>query len=157
MVTIMISLFDCEENLKYEDTPFVAKALDCANKIGKIDKCLNHYIVHEQSETTIRDRRCFDILKIVDILRTYFKDKEYIKEELDKWTVRTITNYTIQQRMQKNKKIGMKFIDEAFSYLKKEVPDYKNNRANLAIKTIKDIYEQCIEHKGFLTYHSKIK
>ena len=55
-----------EEKLKYEDTPFVAKALDCANKIGKIDKCLNHYIVHEQSETTIRDRRCFDILKIVN-------------------------------------------------------------------------------------------
>ena len=52
-----------EENLKYEDTPFVAKALDSAKKIGKIDKCLNHYLIHDNSETTIRDRRCFDIFK----------------------------------------------------------------------------------------------
>ena len=39
-----------------------------------------------------------------------------------------MTNYTVQQRMQEDKKIGMKFIDEAFSYLKKEIPDYKNNK-----------------------------
>ncbi len=117
-----------EESLKYEDTPFVAKALDCANKIGKIDKCLNHYLIHEQSETTIRDRRCFDILKIMDIIRTYFKDKKYIKEDLDKLTVRVITNYTIQQRVQKDPKVAKEFIDEAFKYLKKEVPNYKNNK-----------------------------
>ena len=36
-------------------------------------------------------------------------------------------------------------------------PDYKNNRANLAIKTIKDIYEQCIEHQSFLTYTQDLK
>ena len=117
-----------EENLKYEDTPFVAKALDCANRIGKIDKCLNHYIVHEQSETTIRDRRCFDIIKIVDILRNYFKDKDYIKEDLDKWTVRTITNYTIQQRDQIDRNVAKEFIEEAFAYLKREVSDFKNNK-----------------------------
>lgn len=117
-----------EENLKYEDTPFVAKALDCANKIGKIDKYLNHYIVHEQSETTIRDRRCFDIIKIVDIIRKYFKDKSYIKEDIDKLTVSILTNYTIQQRDQIDNKVGEEFIEEAFSYLKREVPDYKNNK-----------------------------
>ncbi len=117
-----------EEKLKYEDTPFVAKTLGCANKIGKIDKCLNHYIIHEQSETTIRDRRCFDILKILDIIRNYYKDKKYIKEDLDKLTVRVITNYTIQQRVQIDSKVGEEFIDEAFEYLKREVPDYKNKK-----------------------------
>ena len=30
--------------------------------------------------------------------------------------------------MQENKKLGMAFIDEAFDYLKKEIPDYKNNK-----------------------------
>ena len=136
-----------EENLKYEDTPFVAKALDCANKIGKIDKCLNHYIVHEQSETTIRDRRCFDIIKIIDILRNYFKDKDYIKEELDKWTVRTITNYTIQQRDQIDKNVAKEFIDEAFNYLKKEVPDYKNNK----YYENRNLLKKDIEKNKFLT------
>lgn len=117
-----------EEKLKYEDTPFVAKALAVSKKVGKIDECLNHYIIHQNSETTIRDRRCFDIFKILDIIREYYKDKEYVKEDLDKLTVRIITNYTIQQRVQEDKKIGMQFIDEAFDYLEKEVPDYKNNK-----------------------------
>ncbi len=117
-----------EENLKYEDTPFVAKALGCAKKIGKIDKCLNHYIVHEQSETTVRDKRCFDIFKIMDIIRNFYKKERYIKEDLNKLTVRVITNYTIQQRVQVDKKVANEFIDKAFEYLKKEVPDYKNNK-----------------------------
>lgn len=116
------------ETLKYEDTPFVAIALDKANKIGKVNKCLNYYLIHGNSETTVRDEKCFDIIKIVDIVREYFKDKDYIKESLDKLTVKILTNYTVQQRVQKDKKIGMKFIDEAFSYLQKEVPDYKNNK-----------------------------
>ena len=116
------------ENLKYEDTPFVAMALGCAKKIGKVSKCLNHYIVHESSETTVRDKKCFDIIPIVDMVRKYYKKDDFIKEDLDKWTVRTLTNYTIQQRYQEDKKIAVEFIDKAFNYLKKEVPDYKNKK-----------------------------
>ena len=116
------------EDLKYEDAPFVIETLDKANKIGKIDECLNYYVIHNNSETTVRDRKCFDILKIIDKIRKYTKDKEYLKDKIDKLTVRIITNYTIQQRNQKDKKIGLEFIDKAFNYLKKEVPDYKNNK-----------------------------
>lgn len=116
------------EKLKYEDAPFVIAALCCANKIGKVDECLNYYLIHGNSETTVRDRRCFDILKIIDIIRKYTNDKEYLNEKINKLTVRIITNYTIQQRMQSDKKIGMEFIDKAFEYLKKEIPDYKNNK-----------------------------
>lgn len=116
------------ENLKYEDAPFVIEALCCANKIGKIDKCLNYYRIHTKSETTIRDDRIFDILKIIDIIRVYTNDKEYLKEKIDKLTVRMITNYTIQQRNQKSVETAIKFIDEAFTYLRKEIPDYKNNK-----------------------------
>lgn len=116
------------ENLKYEDAPFVSAALDKANKISKIDKCLNYYVIHGNSETTVRDKRVFDILKIVDIIRNHFKDKKYIKEVLDKLTVRIITNYNIQQRNQKDKKVGLEFINESFKYLKKEVPDYRDNK-----------------------------
>ena len=116
------------ENLKYEDAPFVIETFCNAKKIGKVNKPLHYYVIHGNSETTVRDEKCFDILKVVDKIRKYTKDKEYLKDKIDKLTVRILTNYTIQQRMQKNKKIGMKFIDEAFSYLKKEVPDYKNNK-----------------------------
>ena len=116
------------EKLKYEDAPFVAEALDKANKISKLDKYLNYYVIHGNSETTVRDKRVFDIIKIVDMIRTYFKDKKYIKESLDKLTVRILTNYNIQQRNQKEKKVGMKFINESFDYLEKEVPNYKDNK-----------------------------
>ena len=116
------------ENLKYEDAPFIIEALDCAKKIGKVNLPLNYYVIHEKSETTVRDERVFDIIKIIDIIRKYTKSKKYLKEKIDKLTVRIITNYTIQQRMQEDKNIGIRFINEAFSYLKKEVPDYKNNK-----------------------------
>ncbi len=116
------------EDLKYEDAPFVIETLDKANRIGKVNKCLNYYVIHGNSETTVRDKRVFDILKIVDKIRKYFKGKDYIKESLDKLTVRMITNYTIQQRVQKDKKIGMQFIEESFKYLNQEVSDYKNNK-----------------------------
>ena len=41
-----------------------------------------------------------------------------IKEDLNKLTVRVITNYTIQQRVQVDKKVANEFIDKAFEYLK---------------------------------------
>lgn len=116
------------EELKYEDTPFVTEIIKNANKISKLNEYLHYYVIHSNSETTVRDERVFDIIKIVDLVRKQFKGKDYIKEDLNKLTVRIITNYTIQQRMQNDKKVGMEFIDKAFAYLKKEVPDYKNNK-----------------------------
>ena len=115
------------ENLKYEDAPFVIEAYLKANKIGKVNECLNYYLIHGNSETTVRDRRCFDILKIIDKIRKLTKDTPELKDKINRLTVRIVTNYTIQQRVQKDKRVGMEFIDEAFSYLKKEVPDYKKN------------------------------
>lgn len=116
------------EDLKYEDTTFVGEAMLKAKKIGKLNKPLHNYVIRENSETTIRDEKCFDIIKVVDLLRNYYKENNFPKEELDKLTVRILTNYTIQQRMQSDKKLAMKFIDDAFSYLEKEVKDYKNNK-----------------------------
>lgn len=116
------------EGIKYEDVPFVAEALDKANKIAKLNKKLNYYVIHGNSETTVRDKRIFDILKIVDMIRIYFKNKTYMNDIVDKLTVRIVTNYNIQQRQQKDIKVGMEFLDTAFAYLKKEVPDYKDNK-----------------------------
>lgn len=116
------------ENLKYEDAPFVIEALDRAKKIGKIQDPLYYYLIHGNSETTVVDRRVFDIIKIVDKIRKYSKDKEYLKDRIDRLTVRILTNYTIQQRNQKEKNAAKEFIDKAFSYLKEEVPDYRNNK-----------------------------
>ena len=135
------------ENLKYEDAPFVIEALDKAKKIGKVNDCLVHYIIHGNSETTVRDKRVFDILKIIDKIRNYCKNKEYLKDKIDRLTVRIITNYTIQQRVQIDKKVGMDFIDEAFDYLKKEIPDYKKNKYYEG----RGILRRTIEKNKFIT------
>lgn len=135
------------EDLKYEDAPFVVEALDKSLKIGQVSECLNYYVIHSNSETTVRDERCFDILKIIDIIRVYFKDKEYVKDNVDELIVRIITNYNIQQRVQKDKKLGMKFIDESFNYLEKYVPNYKKSNY---FKN-RNIFKSIIEKNKFLT------
>ncbi|MBE5806570.1 MAG: glycosyltransferase [Clostridiales bacterium] len=136
------------ENLKYEDAPFVLEALDKSKRIAKLNKSLNYYVIHGKSETTIRDKRIFDILKIVDIIRKKFKDKKYLKEALDKLTVRIVTNYTIQQRSQIDANVGKEFINEAFEYLEKEVPDYKNNKYYKG----RGIFRRTIEKNKMLTH-----
>ena len=115
------------EDLKYEDAPFVALALLKSKKIGKVDKPLINYTIHESSETTLRDKRVFDIIKIVDIIRNYFKDDDWSREVVDTLTIKILVNYNIQQRYIKDKNIRNEFIDKTFSYFEKNIPNYKSN------------------------------
>ena len=135
------------EELKYEDTPFVTEIIKNANKISKLNEYLHYYVIHSNSETTVRDERVFDIIKIIDIIRNQYKNEKYMEDVVNKLTVRTFTNYTIQQRVQKDIKVGMKFIDEAFSYMKKNIPDYKNNK----YYETRGILRRTIEKNKFIT------
>lgn len=114
-------------NLKYEDMSLVIKLYKKAKKIGKIDDYLSYFTIHEKSETTIRDELVFDIFKSLDIIRNTLKEKIY-QEELETLIISKLTNYNIQQKYQKDKKIAKKFINESFNYLKKNCPNYKNNK-----------------------------
>ena len=114
------------EDIKYEDVLFVLECLDKANNISKLNKALNYYVVRDNSETKTYDKKVFDILEVVKRFRSYFNNK--YKEDVDKLTIKILTNYTIQQRYQINIKDAYKFIDDVFNYLKKEIPDYKNNK-----------------------------
>ena len=135
------------EELKYEDTPFVTEIIKNANKISKLNEYLHYYVIHSNSETTVRDERVFDIIKIIDIIREQYKNEKYIEDVINKLTVRTLTNYTIQQQVQKDIKVGMKFIDEAFSYMKKNIPDYKNNK----YYETRGILRRTVEKNKFIT------
>ena len=115
------------ENLKYEDAPFVVDAIKYSKKISKLNKKLNYYVIHSNSETTVRDERVFDIIKIVDLIRNKFTKKDHIDEILDTLTVSILMNYNIQQRVQKDWLVGKRFINESFTYLEKNIPNYKKN------------------------------
>ncbi len=105
-----------EEKLKYEDAPFVIKALKAANKIGKIDNCLSHYVIHGNSQTTVRDKRIFDILEISKIIINTLNDEKY-HEALVNLIVMILADYTIQQRYIKDKQSRDDFINKAFELL----------------------------------------
>lgn len=105
------------ENLKYEDAPLVIRLLLSAKRIGKVDNCLTHYVIHDNSQTTVRDEKIFDILKITEMIIEDFKKYSYMKDEAVNIAVMILADYTIQQRYINDGKLRNKFIDEAFSLL----------------------------------------
>ena len=113
------------ENLKYEDVPFVVKMLLSANKIGKLDNYLTYYVIHSNSQTTVRDEKVFDILLIVNIIVKDLKKANFDSKELTNLVVMILTDYTIQQRYVKDSKIRNEFINKCFLYLNKLDKDWK--------------------------------
>ena len=135
------------EDLKYEDAPFVVETIDKAKKIGHINKFLNYYVIHKNSETTVRDDRIYDIIEIVDKIRNYFSKRKEFTEIVDKLSVRILTNYTIQQRVQEKEETANNFINLAFRYMKENIPDYKNNKYYKG----RGLLRRTIEKNKFLT------
>ena len=133
-------------DLKYEDAAVVIPLLKYASKIGKFNEPLNYYIIYNNSETTVMDKRVFDIFKILDIVNNYYKDSKY-KKYLEYLTVQKITTYTIQQRYQKNGKLRNKFINEAFKYLNIKYPKWRNSK----YFDDRNIFKSSIEKSKFLT------
>lgn len=124
------SLFDdksnrFEENLKYEDAPFVVKMLVSANRIGKVNDYLTYYVIHSNSETTIRNKRMYDILEITDIIVNDLKKVDYPNDSLVSLAVMILTDYTIQQRYISDVKYRHDFINKAFKYLNNLDPKWR--------------------------------
>ncbi len=115
------------EDIKYEDALFVIKSIENAKSISSCGLALTNVVVHKGNETLTVDKRVFDIFKVLDLIKKELSSTIY-EDELNKLIVRKITTYTVSQRTQANKKTAKRFIDEAFRYLKLNVPDYKNNK-----------------------------
>lgn len=130
-----------EEKLKYEDVPFVLKAMVKAKRIGKIDECLSYYVIHDDSQTTVRDAHIFDILDICQIIIKSLNGYDYLKKPLVEVIVMILTDYTIQQRYIADKQSRTKFIDEAFKMLDSLDGSWRKceylKRFNLLKRTIK--------------------
>ena len=106
-----------EEKLKYEDVPFVIKALLNAKKIGKIDDCLSYYVIHENSETTIRDKRLFDIIEEVSIIEKEFSKYPKLHSVFVDLASFILTDYALQCKYVKDPEVAKSFIKAAFAKL----------------------------------------
>lgn len=131
------------ENLKYEDAIVVIKTMARAKKIGIVDERLNYYLVRSKSETTVMDKRVYDIFEVTKMMIEELKSHDYyndIEEYAEAMTVINLFRYTIQQKFQKDKNIRNDFIDKVFDYLNSEFPNWNSNkiwkRRNLLKRTI---------------------
>lgn len=130
------------ETLKYEDAPFVIRMLDKAKMIGKIDKPLYHYMIHKNSETTIMDKRVFDMFEIYNIIYNEHKDKEYLKDSLEYLFVCGLSNYNLQQRNQKDKKLRYEFINRSFDYMNSHATTKNKKRYYKNVQFLRRLIEQ---------------
>lgn len=145
------------ENIKYEDMPFVLESIKKAKNIGKLNEALNYFLVDNKSETTIRDKKIFDIFKVLDIIKKLYKEQEY-KETISTVIIKTLTNYNIQQRYQKDKCIRNNFIDKAFEYMKEYDKNFKNNNYFKNRNILKSIIEKNkLLTKIYCAIYNKIK
>ncbi len=126
----LLSEVEFPEKLKYEDAIVVVKAMERAKKIGMVDEKLNYYLVRNKSETTVMDKKVYDILEITKMIIKELKKHDYyddIKAYVEAMTIRNLFRYTLQQKYQKDKKIRNDFIDKVFNYLNDEFPNWKSN------------------------------
>ena len=130
------------EDLKYEDMPFVINALLKAKKIGKVNYFTHYYTLNSGGQTTTRDKKMFDIFKILDIIGNDIKDIDYLDDIYKELVIKTICNYNIQQRYQENKNIRHDFINEGFKFMKKVDNNYKRNNYFKARDKKKSIIEK---------------
>ena len=117
-----------EEKLKYEDMPFVCKALLESSKVGHIKKSYYYYRIHEGSETTTMDSRVYDIFSILDIVNKYANKKKVNKEIIEYLNIMQITRYMLRQKYQIDKNVRKKFIEDGYKYLNENYPSWKDNK-----------------------------
>lgn len=117
-----------DEKRKYEDMPFVSKALLKSKLIGQITEPYYYYIIHNNSETTTMDKRVFDILDILKEIKDYYKREYYLRDELDYVIIDKITTYMLQQRVQKDNKLRIEFINAGYAFLNKNIKNWRGNK-----------------------------
>ena len=97
-----------------------------ASKISKINEGLSYYVIHNNSQTTTRDEKIFNIFDIVYIVKDILKEDEYHDALVNLLTM-ILTDYTIQQRYIKKRKLRSKFINKAFIILDEVDKDWRHS------------------------------
>lgn len=110
---------------KYEDTVLVCNSILESKKVGKVNKPLFYYVIHENSETTVMDERVKDIVDNLVVINNYYKRRKCVNSSLESLNVKLLTRYNIQQRYQKDKKLRNEFIDLSFNFLENNFKDWK--------------------------------
>ena len=118
------------QNLKYEDAYAVLLCLVKAKRIGKVNEALMEYWIHAGSESTVMDRRVFDIFTILTNLKDAICDDENydtIAPYFEYYAINRITVYMLQQKYQKEPHLKKAFIEQGYAYLNKLNPNWRKH------------------------------
>lgn len=116
-------------DLKYEDIPFVAKALLNSERIGTVKKPLYNYTIRTGSQQMTVDFKVFDLFDSLNIVNELAKEFNFLpREVLVSLNVYNITTFMLKQKYQKDKRIKKQFIDEAFKYLNNLEPNWRKSK-----------------------------
>ena len=114
-----------EEKLKYEDLPFVAKALK-NSRFGFLDGYYYYYVIHGGSQTTTLTKKNYDIYQILNIVNEYYEYKPYA--ELEAMNIKNVIWHILLQREQPDDSIRNEHIDKGYGFLDIHFPQWRNNK-----------------------------
>lgn len=129
------------DRTKYEDLMTITKVLINANKISKLEESFNYYLIRNNGETGSIDERVFDILKVLDHVNNYTKDKLIFNQFYDEITflnIKHIMYQVLKQRYSKDLTMSKKFINEAYNFLNNNFPTWRKNPYYISKESIKN-------------------
>lgn len=139
------SLFDTirfpNDKTKYEDLMTIPKVLINARKISKLEESFNYYLIRNNGETRSIDERVFDILKVLNHVNNYMKDKlifDQFYDEITFFNIQHIMYQVLKQRHSKDLFMSKKFIDQAYDFLNKNFPNWRKNPYYISKESIKN-------------------
>ncbi len=132
--------FEFPKGQLFEDSAVVYNILSQAKKVSVLTDCFYQYLCGRTGAiTTTVNKRIFDIFKSCDSIISHFQkigEFEALKTEIESICLMHIHARYLTLRKAGNLKIKFQFADHSFKYIKKNFPNWQNNRYYLSRRAL---------------------
>ena len=132
------------EGVRYEDVDWCYKVLANIKSFSSVHKCLYHYIQRSNSIANTQNEKVRDIFVVLNNTLNYYKEKgiyEENRDELEYIYMRYIFGSSFRRVVKvKDKELMNQILDESYSNLIANFPNYKNNKYLKTKKGMKNKY-----------------
>ena len=144
------------KGLRYEDIEFTYKLIQHLNKICYVDQCFIHYIQRKNSIANVQNEKTAEIFEILDNVIRYYKEKNLFEEyrnELEYNYARYLLCSSLKRICKiGNKQIRKRLIQQTWSKLNIEFPEWKENKILRDVHIKKNIYMKTINKFTYNIY-----
>lgn len=132
------------KGVRYEDVDWCYKVLANIESFSSVHKCLYHYIQRKNSIANTQNEKVRDIFIVLNNTLNYYKEKgiyEENKDELEYIYMRYIFGSSFKRVVKiKDKELMDQILDESYSNLIANFPNYKDNKFLKSRKDKKNKY-----------------